>query len=53
MKVKILTIERSDPCRRTHEKEISWMDRSDRKWLESHMHWAMMNDREVTISPTR
>jgi hypothetical protein len=32
-------------------KLIEWNDRSDRKWLESHQHWAMCNDHEVAIHP--
>lgn len=36
-------------------KDIDWNDRHDRKWLDSHCHWAMMNLRQVTIyrTPTR
>jgi hypothetical protein len=32
-------------------KSIDWNDRSDRKWLEKHQHWAMLNNREVAIYP--
>lgn len=31
------------------EKLIDWTDSSDRKWLVNHLHWAVHNDREVTI----
>ena len=30
-------------------KRIDWNNSSDRKWLVNHMHWAMHNDREVSI----
>lgn len=30
-------------------KRIDWNNSSDRKWLMSHMHWAMHNSREVAI----
>lgn len=32
-------------------KSINWNNSSDRKWLTNHMHWAMHNDRIVTIAP--
>lgn len=32
-------------------KQIDWNDSSDRKWLMNHLHWAMNNDRLVTLSP--
>jgi hypothetical protein len=32
-------------------KRIDWNNSSDRKWLMSHMHWGMHNDREVSIYP--
>lgn len=32
-------------------KTIDWTNRSDRKWLESHLHWAMMN--HMTVNLTR
>lgn len=30
-------------------KRINWNNSSDRKWLVNHMHWAIHNDREVSI----
>lgn len=33
------------------QKQIDWNNRSDRKWLESHMHWALNNTRKVTVEP--
>lgn len=32
-------------------KTINWQDSSDRKWLMNHMHWAMHNNRTVTLIP--
>jgi hypothetical protein len=32
-------------------KTIDWDDSSDRKWLMSHLHWAMRNGRRVTLQP--
>ena len=32
-------------------KSIDWNNSSDRKWLTSHLHWAMNNSRQVTITP--
>lgn len=32
-------------------KTIDWNDRSDRKWLESHLHWAVNNNMAITIVP--
>lgn len=36
---------------KTSHKIIDWNNRSDRKWLESHMHWAMNNLFQVSICP--
>jgi hypothetical protein len=30
-------------------KAIDWNDSSDRKWLMSHLHWAMHNGQEVRL----
>lgn len=30
-------------------KSIDWNDSSDRKWLTSHLHWAMNNGMEVRL----
>ena len=32
-------------------KFIDWSNSSDRKWLNNHLHWAMMNDTAVMLSP--
>lgn len=32
-------------------KTIDWSNRSDRKWLESHMHWAVCNHMVITFVP--
>lgn len=34
-----------------NSKRIDWMNRSDRKWLDSHLHWAMNNQRMITLQP--
>lgn len=31
-------------------KIIDWTNSSDRKWLTNHLHWAMHNNRTVTLS---
>ena len=31
------------------EKLINWHDSSDRKWLTNHMHWALLNGREIRL----
>ena len=33
-------------------KLINWHDSSDRTWLKSHLHWAMMNGRIVALTST-
>lgn len=33
----------------TSHKEIDWANTSDRKWLTSHIHWAVHNNQSVTI----
>lgn len=35
----------------TQHKIIDWNDSSDRKWLMTHLHWAMCNTKLVTIEP--
>ena len=30
---------------------IDWKNSSDRKWLMSHMHWALNNQHSVTLTP--
>ena len=32
-------------------KNIDWHNSSDRKWLMSHLHWAMNNRTIVTFTP--
>ena len=34
-------------------KVINWRDSSDRKWLQSHQHWAMLNNQVVVLKPNR
>lgn len=31
------------------EKQIDWNNSSDRKWLMSHLHWAMLNGRGIQL----
>lgn len=33
-------------------KDIDWHNSSDRKWLMSHLHWAMMNGRTTILYPS-
>lgn len=33
------------------DKSIDHGNSSDRKWLESHLFWAMRNDRKVVLIP--
>lgn len=35
----------------TAQKLIDWNNSSDRKWLVNHLHWAMNNERNVTLTP--
>lgn len=51
MKVNIHTVERGKPDLESDRKNIDWADSSDRKWLQNHLHWAMNNDRLVTLTP--
>ena len=58
MLVRILTNHKLDASQRLGRgytppeiKSIDWNDSSDRKWLQSHLHWAMNNARCVEISP--
>lgn len=49
MKVLIETYS-SDLCHAPEStKHIDWNDSSDKKWLMSHLHWAMNNSRQVNI----
>jgi len=32
-------------------KSIDWNYSSDRKWLTSHLHWALHNSRQIIITP--
>jgi len=32
-------------------KSIDWNNSSDRKWLTSHLHWAMHNSCQVILTP--
>lgn len=53
MKVAVIT-EAREPITAdnvSREKRIDWHNSSDRKWLMSHMHFCMMNNRSVTLSP--
>lgn len=40
----------SKDARETESRKIDWNNRSDRKWLESHLHWAMNNKRHVSLT---
>lgn len=58
MKVTISTNHRLDASKRlgngytpAEYKVIDWLDSSDRKWLANHMHWAMNNSMQVTLTP--
>lgn len=51
MKLPILIRTGDAPDNPVDSKQIDWNNRSDRKWLESHLHWAMMNQRWVTLDP--
>lgn len=58
MKVRICTNHKLDASQRLGDgytpaetKSIDWTDSSDRKWLANHLHWAMNNDRAVTLIP--
>lgn len=31
------------------EKLINWHNSSDRKWLTNHLHWALLNGREIRL----
>jgi hypothetical protein len=35
----------------TAQKQIDWNDSSDRKWLVSHQHWAIMNGYAIVLIP--
>lgn len=32
-------------------KVVNYTDKSDRKWLESHTHWALTHSFQVTLTP--
>lgn len=32
-------------------KVVNYADKSDRKWLESHVHWSLTHAYQVTITP--
>lgn len=58
MKVAIFTNHNLDASKRLGKgytqadyKCIDWTNRSDRKWLETHMHWAMNNNMTVSLVP--
>lgn len=51
MKVNVHTVENGKTDFDADRKNIDWKDSSDRKWLMNHMHWAMHNNRIVTITP--
>ena len=50
MKV-IIETARFQPFELDSQKSIDWNNSSDRKWLVNHLHWAMHNERQVTICP--
>lgn len=33
------------------KKTIDWRSNTDRKWLTSHLHWAMLNGQAVVLTP--
>lgn len=47
--VRVRTITDKSPLTTESEKLINWHDSSDRKWLTNHMHWALLNGREVRL----
>lgn len=52
MKVVVHTLERGKTdLGFADRKTIDWTNSSDRKWLTSHMHWAMHNSRAVSLIP--
>lgn len=58
MKILVATNHRLDASKRLgsgytqpDHKTIDWNNSSDRKWLMTHMHWAMHNARIVSIIP--
>lgn len=50
-KVIILTIAPGQYTANADRKEIDWHNSSDRKWLQSHLHWSIHNERHVEIYP--
>lgn len=53
MKVRVgsFDLARKSFTERGDGKRIEWSDSSDRKWLMNHLHWAMNNGVEITLSP--
>jgi hypothetical protein len=58
MQITVLTNDKLDAAKRLgrgytqpERKAINWNDRSDRKWLDSHLHWAMNNGKAVELVP--
>ncbi len=49
VKVTVSTIGHAMPDP-TH-KDIDWSNASDKTWLMNHLHWAMNNCQEVTLTP--
>jgi hypothetical protein len=51
MQIDIMTLNQRNPREGSQCKQIDWNDSSDRKWLMNHLHWAMNNERSVTLAP--
>ena len=49
--VQINTRAKDDTSLRVPMNVIDWRNSSDRKWLESHLHYCMLHDKQVTLSP--
>jgi len=50
--VVIQTRRNDEPSGMGETKLINWNDSSDRTWLKSHLHWAMLNGRIVALIST-
>lgn len=49
LRIKVLTGAPDD--KEPKEKRVDWFNRSDRKWLNDHMMWAMCNGQVVALIP--
>lgn len=49
--VQVNTRAKDDPSLRVPLNVIDWCNSSDRKWLESHLHYCMLHEKQVTLSP--